>query len=126
MTLTKEQLAFFDTFGFIKFTGAFREEADRIIEAFEEVWFSHGGGHNEEAHDYKRRSAILPFIDQSEYLSSLIDHLSDRRVRVRRVGFSTTTTRPATATSTSETPTGTQTTSPCNIRTSRSPSTSTR
>ena len=74
MTPTKEQLAFFDTFGFIKFPGAFKDDADRIIEAFEEIWISHGGGHNEETHDYKRRSAIVPFIDQSEYLSSLIDH----------------------------------------------------
>lgn len=74
MTPTKEHLAFFDTFGFIKFPGAFREEAHRITEAFEGVWASHGGGHNEQGHDYKRRSAILPFIDQSEYLSSLIDH----------------------------------------------------
>ena len=54
MTPTKEQLAFFDTFGFIRFTGAFRDDADRIIEAFEGVWTSHGGGHNEEAHDHKR------------------------------------------------------------------------
>ena len=74
MNPTKEQLAYFDTFGFIKFPGAFRDEADRIIEAFESVWSSQGGGHNEQSHDYKRRSAILPFIDQSEYLSSLIDH----------------------------------------------------
>ena len=35
MTPTKEQLAFFDTFGFIRFPGAFADEADRIIEAFE-------------------------------------------------------------------------------------------
>ncbi len=74
MTPTKEQLVFFDTFGFISFPGAFREEADRIIEAFESVWASHGGGHNDRQHDHKRRSAILPFIDQDEYLSSLIDH----------------------------------------------------
>ena len=47
MTPTKEQLAYFDTFGFIKFPGAFRDEADRIIEAFESVWSSQGGGHNE-------------------------------------------------------------------------------
>ena len=36
MTPTKEQLAFFDTFGFIRFPGAFKDETDRIIEAFEE------------------------------------------------------------------------------------------
>lgn len=70
MTPTKRQLAFFDTFGFIKFAGAFETEAGRIIQAFEDVWASYGGGH----HDYKRRSAIVPFIDRSEYLSSLIDH----------------------------------------------------
>ena len=74
MTPTKQQLAFFDTFGFIKFTGAFTDEADKIIDAFEGIWADHGGGHHGEAHDYKQRSAILPFIDQSEYLSSVIDH----------------------------------------------------
>jgi len=74
MTPTKQQLAFFDTFGFIKFTGAFTDEADKIMDAFEGIWADHGGGHHGEAHDYKQRSAILPFIDQSEYLSSVIDH----------------------------------------------------
>ncbi len=74
MTPTKQQLAFFDAFGFIKFAGAFKDEADKIIDAFEGIWADHGGGHHGEAHDYTQRSAILPFIDQNEYLSSLIDH----------------------------------------------------
>ena len=33
----------------------------------------HGGGHNRQAHDHERRSALVPFIDQSEYLSALLD-----------------------------------------------------
>lgn len=75
MIPTKQQLAFFDTFGFIKFAGAFRDEADQIIESFKSVGAGHGGGHHCEAHDYKQRWAIVLFIDPNEYLSSLIDHL---------------------------------------------------
>ena len=71
---TKKQLAFFETFGFIKFPGAFKKEAQDIISSFEEVWADNGGGHAGEHHDFKRRSAIAPFIDQDEYLSALIDH----------------------------------------------------
>jgi hypothetical protein len=32
-----------------------------------------GGGHDHKPHDGTARSCIVPFIDQSEYLSSLID-----------------------------------------------------
>ena len=71
---TKKQLAFFETFGFIKFAGAFKKEAPDIISSFEKVWADNGGGHAGERHDFKRRSAIAPFIDQDEYLSALIDH----------------------------------------------------
>ena len=55
----------------------FVEEIDAITDAFEQTWAEHGGGHQGKAHDYKRRSALVPFIDQTEYLSSLLD---DQRI----------------------------------------------
>ena len=73
MTLTDQQLRYFDTFGFLSFPGLFAEEAERITNAFEQVWASHGGGHHGREHDRQRRSALVPFIDQDEYLSSLLD-----------------------------------------------------
>ena len=75
MTLSDQQLAFFETFGYLTFPGAFADEAERITEEFERVWAAHGGGHNRQAHDHERRSALVPFIDQSEYLSALLDDL---------------------------------------------------
>ena len=73
MKLSDQQVQFFRTFGFIKFPGLFSDEAERITESFEKVWDDHGGGYGGRAHDHKRRSAILPFIDDNEYLSSLLD-----------------------------------------------------
>ena len=73
MTLSDQQLAFFETFGYLTFPGAFADEAERITVEFERVWAEHGGGHNRQAHDHERRSALVPFIDQSEYLSALLD-----------------------------------------------------
>ena len=73
MRLTEQQLRLMDTFGFIKFPGLFADDIDRITNAFEKLWASHGAGHHGEEHDRKRRSALVPFIDQDEYLASLID-----------------------------------------------------
>tara|TARA_Y100000588_G_scaffold183887_1_gene197679 strand:+ start:3623 stop:4549 length:927 start_codon:yes stop_codon:yes gene_type:complete len=73
MKLSDQQVQFFRTFGFIKLPGLFADEAERITESFEGVWDDHGGGYGGRAHDHKRRSAILPFIDDNEYLSSLLD-----------------------------------------------------
>ena len=50
--------------------------ADRITaiqDAFETVWQERGGGHNGKPHEGSARSCIVPFIDQSEELSSLLD-----------------------------------------------------
>jgi hypothetical protein len=73
MKLTDQQIAFFETFGFLIFPGLLESEIDKIIEGFERVWLDHGGGHDGRPHDHKQRSALVPFIDQDEYLSSLID-----------------------------------------------------
>lgn len=71
--LTEQQIAFFDTFGYLVFPGLLADSAGRIIDEFEAVWAAHGGGHGGRAHDGQRRSVIVPFADQSEYLSGLLD-----------------------------------------------------
>ena len=71
--LSDEQMALFDTFGFLAFPGLLADSVDKIIEEFESIWVAHGGGHHGREHEGAARSAILPFPDQSEYLSSLPD-----------------------------------------------------
>ena len=73
--LTKEQLAQFDTFGYLGFPGLLADRADEIIAAFEAVWAKHGGGHDGKPHDEKARSVVVQFLDQSEVLSTLLDDL---------------------------------------------------
>lgn len=71
--LTQQQLAQFDAFGYLAFPGLLADRADAIIEEFEAVWTRHGGGHNGRPHDYKARSVVVQFLDQSAYLSTLLD-----------------------------------------------------
>ena len=71
--LTPQQIAFFCTFGYLGFSGLLADRKDAIDQAFEAVWAERGGGHNGKRHDDQQRSCIVPFIDQSEYLSSLLD-----------------------------------------------------
>ena len=71
--LTEQQLAFFETFGYLSFPGLLADCVDRVIEEFETIWAARGGGHHGDTHDGKQRSCIVPFPDQSEYLSSLLD-----------------------------------------------------
>ena len=73
MELTQQQVNFFNTFGYLAFPGLFADHIDRITESFEQVWTTNGGGHYGKPHDNQRRSALIQFIDQDEYLSSLID-----------------------------------------------------
>ena len=40
---------------------------------FDRVWAENGGGHHGQPHDPTKRSCILPFPDQNEFLSSLLD-----------------------------------------------------
>ncbi len=73
LRLTPQQLAFMDTFGYLAFPGLLKDRIEKIIEEFEAVFATLGGGHDHKPHDGTARSCIVPFIDQSEYLSSLID-----------------------------------------------------
>jgi hypothetical protein len=71
--LNEQQVAFFKTFGFLKFPGLFKEEIGSIVDTFEAIWVEHGGGHNGRPHDGKARSALVPFIDQHDRLCALLD-----------------------------------------------------
>lgn len=71
--LSETQINFFETFGYLGFPGLLSDRVDNIIAEFESVWSSRGGGHYGQPHDGKRRSCIVPFIDQTEYLASLVD-----------------------------------------------------
>ena len=73
MKLTRQQRSFFETFGYLGFRGLFAKEAEAITEEFERLWAERGGGHHGGPHDHQQRSALVPFIDQSEYLSALLD-----------------------------------------------------
>ena len=71
--LTRQQTNFFNTFGYLHFPGLLADCVDRISEEFEKVWAAHGGGHHGKLHDAEQRSCIVPFPDQNEYLSNLLD-----------------------------------------------------
>ena len=71
--LTQKQHEFMDLFGYLQFPGLLSDRIDAIIEEFEAVFASHGGGHDGHMHDGTARSCLVPFIDQSELLSSLLD-----------------------------------------------------
>ena len=71
--LTSQQLAVFDTFGYLNFPGLLADCVDKIIDEFETIWKEHNGGHHGQPHDGVRRSCIYPFPDLSEYLSSFLD-----------------------------------------------------
>ena len=51
--LSQEQMAFFETFGFLYFPGLLSDCIDKIIYEFEQIWVKHGGGHHGREHDGK-------------------------------------------------------------------------
>ncbi|RFC48810.1 MAG: Ectoine hydroxylase-related dioxygenase [Verrucomicrobia bacterium] len=73
LKLTDQQLTFFRTFGFLAFPGLLKDRIDEIIREFEAIFATRGGGHAGKPHEGKQRSCIVPFIDQSAVLSSLLD-----------------------------------------------------
>ncbi|MBS0633027.1 MAG: phytanoyl-CoA dioxygenase family protein [Verrucomicrobia bacterium] len=72
-TLTPQQVSYFNTFGFLAFPGLMKDRIDEIIREFEAIFAKRGGGHHGKPHEGKQRSCIVPFIDQSEMLSGLLD-----------------------------------------------------
>lgn len=71
--LSDAQVTFFETFGYLGFPGLLSDRIDEITSEFEALWDSRGGGHNGRPHEGAARSCIVPFIDQRERLSSLVD-----------------------------------------------------
>jgi len=71
MELTEQQKGFFETFGYLHLPGLLAREADWITQEFEAVWVGRGV-----VHDGTKRSCIVPFIDQRERLSTLLDNPS--------------------------------------------------
>jgi hypothetical protein len=71
--LSEQQMGFFRTFGYLSFPELMADRIEEIDREFEAVWAAHGGGHNGRPHNEKARSCIVPFIDQSEVLCSLLD-----------------------------------------------------
>ena len=73
LKLAEQQLTFFNTFGFLSFPSLLKDRIDEITREFEAVFAARGGGHAGKPHEGKQRSCIVPFIDQSAVLSSLLD-----------------------------------------------------
>ena len=72
LQLSAQELARMDLFGYLVFPGLLTDRIERITAEFEAT-FALQGGHYGKPHDGTARSCILPFIDQTEYLASLID-----------------------------------------------------
>lgn len=72
-SITESEISFFETFGYLSFPQLMADRIEAIQDAFETVWSERGGGHNGKPHEGTARSCIVPFIDQSEELSSLLD-----------------------------------------------------
>ena len=69
MQLTTQQISFFDTFGYLVLPGLVANDIDWITSEFEAVFQGRGV-----VHDGSKRSTVVPFIDQREQLSTLLDH----------------------------------------------------
>ena len=70
--LSREQLAFFDTFGYLHLPALLGAETGAVIDAFEEVWTRRGDtvaalmhGQPRRPHTGGQRSFLVPFCDQS-------------------------------------------------------------
>ena len=71
--LTDQQIAFFETFGYLGFPGLLADCIGEIIDAFEAVWARRGGGHDGRPHEGTARSCIVQFLDQQERLCALLE-----------------------------------------------------
>jgi hypothetical protein len=74
--LSPQQVAFFDTFGFIRLPGLFREEAGRMVAGFEEVFADHHTPKwetHEAVHLRERRLIVPAIVDRTDKLRWLRD-----------------------------------------------------
>src|SRR5438132_5001670 len=68
-SLSEQQKRHFETFGYLVLPGLMADDIGWITEEFEAVFRDRGV-----VHDGTKRSCIVPFIDQRERLSTLLDH----------------------------------------------------
>jgi hypothetical protein len=71
LRLTEQQQRFFHTFGFLHLPGLVADILGDILAGFERVWAASRSSRT--PHDGSTRSCIVPFIDQDERLSLLLD-----------------------------------------------------
>ena len=76
LELTKQQVTFFETFGYLALPGLLNDAVGEITDAFEEIW-KHQAEIGSRDHDGTTRTMLVPFIDQHERLCALLD---DQRV----------------------------------------------
>ncbi len=69
MVLTEHQKRFFETFGYLVLPELVKDDIDWITAEFEGVFRDRGV-----VHDPKKRTVIVPFIDQRERFCTLLDH----------------------------------------------------
>jgi hypothetical protein len=86
LLLTVQQQRFFDTFGYLHLPRLIKDIIPQVTEDFETIWKEHGGGHAGKDHDGSARSCIVPFIDQNERLSMLLDDPRIRGIAVSLLG----------------------------------------
>ena len=67
--LTPHQIQFMDTFGYLHLPGLLNDRIEEIDEAFEELLRLHGSDN----HDGQSRFYMVPFLNHSEYLCTLLD-----------------------------------------------------
>ena len=70
--LNRDQINFFNTFGFILLKGLFLDKIENIINCFEEVFELHSRNQKRNP-NYVERKCIPQFIDSHKNLANLID-----------------------------------------------------
>lgn len=81
--LSKEQLRFFEVFGYLKFPGVMNDRLEQINEEFKLTFDTNTVISK---HDGTKRSCIVPFIDQREYMCSLLDDPRVNEIAVSLLG----------------------------------------
>ncbi|MDE0041053.1 MAG: hypothetical protein OXT74_03395, partial [Candidatus Poribacteria bacterium] len=69
MALTPQQCEFFHSFGYLVLPGLLADDVDWMSEEHQKVFEK-----NDIVHDGTKRTYVVPFIDQTEKLCTLLDH----------------------------------------------------
>ena len=74
LRLTDQQIAFFNTFGYLKIPGLFRDDVDRMLAGFEEIFANNATWDTNSALHFEQKRQIIPgFVDKSEQLAWMVD-----------------------------------------------------